>query len=174
LNKAQYRRNSFCSYCGTPFADLQWPRKCAWCGNLTFQNPIPVVVGLIPVNSGVLVIRRGVAPRKGWLALPGGYIEVGESYEAALVREVYEETGLELNVKLVKLINVRSALDGTLIIFATTSEHSKEALPAFSTTDETTERMVIGGPIELAFPMHTELVEAYFNGNLRAYKRLNG
>ena len=70
-----YRKNSYCSYCGHPFApDQPWPRRCEHCHNVTFQNPLPVAVLLLPVDDGVLVVRRAIQPRLGQLALPGGYI----------------------------------------------------------------------------------------------------
>src|SRR4051812_47493065 len=62
-----------------------------------FQNPTPVVVGLIPVWSGdligLLLVRRAVEPRVGLLALPGGFLEI-EPWRVGLAREVFEETGL--------------------------------------------------------------------------------
>lgn len=47
-------------------------------------------------NEGFVLIRRRHEPFKGWLALPGGHVEVGETVEEACVREVSEETGLIL------------------------------------------------------------------------------
>ncbi len=60
----------------------------------------PVVgVGAVIVDDGrVLLIKRGHAPLKGEWSLPGGAVELGESLEQALVREVREETGLEVVV----------------------------------------------------------------------------
>ena len=60
----------------------------------------PVVgVGAVIVDGGrVLLIKRGHAPLKGEWSLPGGAVELGESLEQALVREVREETGLEVVV----------------------------------------------------------------------------
>jgi 8-oxo-dGTP diphosphatase len=48
-------------------------------------------------NAGrVLLIRRGSEPFKGAYALPGGFIEIGETVEAGCRREVYEEAGIEV------------------------------------------------------------------------------
>ena len=46
---------------------------------------------------GLLVVRRGITPGLGELALPGGYIGMGETWQEAGAREVWEETGLRLD-----------------------------------------------------------------------------
>jgi len=64
-----------------------------------------VGVGGVLVHEGrVLLIRRGKEPLKGRWIVPGGTVELGESLEAALVREMEEETGLM--VKPVELLTV--------------------------------------------------------------------
>jgi ADP-ribose pyrophosphatase YjhB (NUDIX family) len=69
---------------------------------------VPLVgVGAVIVDEGrVLLIRRGSEPLKGCWSLPGGLLEVGESLEEGLRREVREETGLEVEVlELVELLD---------------------------------------------------------------------
>jgi len=61
--------------------------------------------------DGVVLIRRGVEPYKGWFALPGGFVEIGESVEHACSREMEEETGLKIDSNVLKLIGVYSAPD---------------------------------------------------------------
>jgi mutator protein MutT len=46
----------------------------------------------------VLLVKRGHPPLKGEWSLPGGTVELGETLEAAVAREVLEETGLEVSV----------------------------------------------------------------------------
>lgn len=48
-------------------------------------------------EGAVLLIRRKHAPFAGSYALPGGFVEVGETVEAACIREVREETGLDID-----------------------------------------------------------------------------
>ncbi|MFZ0545629.1 MAG: NUDIX domain-containing protein, partial [Candidatus Promineifilaceae bacterium] len=79
-----YIKNTHCSYCGRPFSpDQPWPRTCSHCHNTTFVNPIPVAVLLQPVGEKLLVVRRGIEPGNGKLALPGGFMELGESWQTA-------------------------------------------------------------------------------------------
>jgi ADP-ribose pyrophosphatase YjhB (NUDIX family) len=66
-----------------------------------------VGVGAVVVDGGrVLLVRRGTEPMKGRWSLPGGLLELGESLTAGVVREVREETGLEVEpVELVELLD---------------------------------------------------------------------
>ena len=113
------KKNSHCSYCGALFDDaLPWPRKCAACGEMTFLNPIPVVVVLVPVDDGVLLICRHVEPRRGFMALPGGYVDLGETWQEAGAREVYEETGIRIDAAKLRAFQVHSGDYNTLLIFA--------------------------------------------------------
>ncbi len=58
------------------------------------RNPVPTVDIIIALGDGIVLIERANPPR-GW-ALPGGFIDYGESAEDAAVREALEETGLRL------------------------------------------------------------------------------
>lgn len=58
--------------------------------------PRPAVSAIIVEHGRVLLIRRGHEPGTGWLTFPGGKVEWGETAEQALIREVLEETGLQV------------------------------------------------------------------------------
>ena len=64
------------------------------------------VDGVIIYNNGVVLIKRKHEPFKDFYALPGGFVEYGETVEEALKREMKEETGL--NVRILKLVGVYS------------------------------------------------------------------
>ncbi|MBC8277802.1 MAG: NUDIX hydrolase, partial [FCB group bacterium] len=70
--------------------------KCPQCGTVveTFRNPVPTVDIIIRFQGKLVLIQRGEPPFG--LAIPGGYVEYGESLETAAAREALEETGLEV------------------------------------------------------------------------------
>jgi 8-oxo-dGTP diphosphatase len=160
--------HSHCSYCGTAYPpDAAWPRLCAGCGETTWRNPLPVAVILLPVDDhadghGLVVVRRGIEPGYGQLALPGGYIEIGESWREAAVRELHEETGLTADADDVTLFDVHSATHGTLMVCGLLPARSARELPPSAPTDETLEWLVITEPRQLAFPVLTRLMADYF------------
>jgi 8-oxo-dGTP diphosphatase len=61
------------------------------------RNPVPTVDIIIELQDGKIVLIRRKNPPPGW-ALPGGFVDYGESVEAAAVREAQEETGLEVEL----------------------------------------------------------------------------
>jgi len=64
----------------------------------TYRNPLPTVDIIIELEEdGVVLIKRGNPPF-GW-AIPGGFVDEGESLEAAAVREALEETGLTVRLR---------------------------------------------------------------------------
>ena len=66
------------------------------------DTPLLTVDGVIFVDGGVVLIRRKNPPFQGAFALPGGFVDRGETVEAACVREVKEETGMTLtNLRLI-------------------------------------------------------------------------
>jgi ADP-ribose pyrophosphatase YjhB (NUDIX family) len=127
-------------------------------------NPVPVAVLLLPVDGGLLCIRRAIEPGKGRLALPGGFIDIGETWEEAAVREVREEAGIRIDAEEVRHFQTVSsrAGDNVLIIFGRARERTLAELPDFAPTAETSERVILREAAELAFPLHTAAVREYF------------
>lgn len=74
------------------------PFVCADCGFSCFFNPVAAVGGLLVDENGLLLlVRRARDPGKGKWELPGGFVDQGESIEQALIREIAEETQLQLS-----------------------------------------------------------------------------
>ncbi len=73
------------------------------------RNPRLTVDGVVIADARLLLIRRGRPPFKDTWALPGGFVEYGETVETAVQREVKEETGLTTSI--LQLVGVYSAPD---------------------------------------------------------------
>lgn len=93
----------FCSRCGQAMTVRQVgtnpPRPvCASCGFVQFRNPTPSVSVMVVDAGRVLLGQRRGNPGRGLWALPSGYIEYDEDFLTAAVREVQEETGLDVTI----------------------------------------------------------------------------
>lgn len=131
----------------------------------TPRNPAPTVDIIIELDGGGIVLIKRKNPPPGW-ALPGGFIDYGESAEDAAVREAHEETSL--HVRLVELLHVysdphRDARQHTIstVFIATASGISHGA-------DDAAEACVVTEgdlPSPIAFD-HAQILRDYFT-----YKR---
>ncbi|SFD45429.1 NUDIX domain-containing protein [Streptomyces aidingensis] len=166
-------RDAHCGWCGGAFPpEAGWPRTCAHCGRTSYRNPLPVAVALVPVRSadsagpGLIVIRRTAGVRRGGLALPGGFVDHGEDWRGAVVRELAEETGIPARAEEVRLADVLSSDDGHLLVFGLLPERDAAALPPSRPTGETAGWQLLpapGGP--LTFPLHTRAAANWFAGH---------
>lgn len=73
------------------------------------SSPKLTVDGIVLMDGKIVLIQRKHPPFQGMFALPGGFVEEGETVENAVVREIEEETGLITSVK--RLVGVYSAPD---------------------------------------------------------------
>ena len=89
----------FCPKCGSDlFEEHNFKSKhCSNCGFTYYQNPSSATAAFILNSKGeLLVARRGKEPAKGTLDLPGGFVDNDESGEQGIIREIKEETGLNI------------------------------------------------------------------------------
>jgi ADP-ribose pyrophosphatase YjhB (NUDIX family) len=91
----------FCPRCGGPRDPAnvgQIPLQCGACGFTFFFNPTVAAAAWVHDPQGrVLLIRREREPAAGRFAIPGGFLDIGETAEEGLRREVREEVGLEID-----------------------------------------------------------------------------
>lgn len=92
-----HRSHAFCSACGKPSATSHggWQRHCAGCHASHFPRTDPVVIMLITHGNSVLLGRSPGWP-EGMYSLLAGFVEPGETLEAAVRREVAEETNVKV------------------------------------------------------------------------------
>jgi NAD+ diphosphatase len=90
-----HRSHGFCAACGAPSDPAQggWQRVCPDCGAEHFPRTDPVVIMLVTRGNSVLLGRSPGWP-EGMFSLLAGFVEPGETVEAAVRREVQEEAGL--------------------------------------------------------------------------------
>ena len=124
------------------------------------KNPVPTVDIIIEVEGGIVLIERRNPPY-GW-AIPGGFVDYGETVEAAALREAKEETGLD--VVLTHLLGVysdpsrdpRSHTISTVFVGTAKGQPvaDDDAADAGVFTAETL-------PVKIAFD-HREILDDYF------------
>ena len=87
----------FCSACGAALPSRP-PVTCERCGTSHWLNPWPCANGIVVDEGRVLLGQRAHSPWYGLWGSPGGFCEYGEHPAETVVREVREETGLEVEV----------------------------------------------------------------------------
>ena len=93
----------FCGRCGAPLVDRLVDAEqrmrlvCTGCGTIAYSNPHVLVNTIVASGDRVLLCRRANPPSAGRWALPGGFMESGETLEEAAARETREETGVSLD-----------------------------------------------------------------------------
>lgn len=91
-----YRDHRFCGRCGALLVhdDVQRMMKCPSCGNMVFPKIAPAVLAAVMHNGKMLLTKY--AHGDGNYALVAGFVEIGETAEECVAREVMEETGLRV------------------------------------------------------------------------------
>lgn len=102
LRKAQHCGYRFCPLCAAELSerrtDAQSRMVCSSdsCDFVFYQNPVPAAGAVIVRDEQILLVRRAHPPKPGWWCLPAGFMEWQEHPAETAVREVAEETGLEI------------------------------------------------------------------------------
>lgn len=99
-----YEQNKFCGKCGSIMIHKNDERSmlCEDCSNIVYPKISPAVIVAIVCKDKILLARNSVFPGS-WFSLIAGFVDVGETLEETVIREVKEETGLDVkNIKYYK------------------------------------------------------------------------
>ncbi|MFO7784882.1 MAG: NUDIX domain-containing protein [Thermodesulfobacteriota bacterium] len=156
----------FCPICGgsleTRMLKPGQPERfvCAACNTPLYLDPKLVACSIVEIHGSVVLLRRGIQPRKGFWVMPGGYVDRGETVQAAALRETEEECGLRTRIR--DLLGIYSYPGEIVAVVVYTAERISGSLFA---GDETTEaRLVRPEEIpwaELAFPSTLDALTDY-------------
>lgn len=177
-------KDAFCNYCGSPLIKKNiYPKRCEVCDIQIWDSVPSASVGLVPVLSTsnnsvkVLLIKRNIDPGKGCWAMPGGYIDRGETWQEALTREVKEETGIDVTP--CRLVDVfTSQINGNIIIFGLTNPIMDNKINKSFKDKQNEVQGVIAHPITqeiiLAFSTQQRALDKFKTGqykDLKYYRR---
>ena len=90
--------------------------QCPKCGGVVFVDPKLAVVVVASGDGGILMVKRDIDPMMGRWSFPAGYVDRGEVVEEAAVREVLEETNVE--VELDALLGIYSSPGAPVVLVA--------------------------------------------------------
>ena len=136
--------------------------RCSECGRIIYSDPKVAVAAIIPIDDGIVLLKRAIEPNLGMWSFPSGYVDRAEKLENALQREVAEECGLTVEVG--DLVGVYSD-EGEAVILVV-----YQAIPVggkLQAGDETSDARVF--PIEsmprLAFEHDNRIVNDWLKAN---------
>lgn len=112
---------NYCPICGAALVlrgDGERERPhCGTCRRFYYRNPVPAVCCILTRGNELLLAQRGVEPQRGAWGLPGGFMELGETTEEAVAREILEETHLRVDgLRLVGVSTQQSRLYGAVTV----------------------------------------------------------
>ena len=168
FSESNLRTIGFCGFCGglleNASVEGRTRKRCQNCGRVNYINPIPAVAMLAVKDSDqIMLVRRTAPPEVGYWCLPGGFIELGETPEDAVHRELYEETRLECSVD--RLFDVGTVIDGyygDVIVLAYVIAVTGGEVQAGDDADQV-EYFPANKLPPLAFECHMRFIEKLFN-----------
>lgn len=116
---------------------------------------------MVEIDSRLLLVRRAIQPAYGKWSFPSGYVNRGEQVERAVEREVFEETGLEVETDW--LVGIYSEPDKTVVLAVYSATVTGGELIAGEETLETDTFPYDGLP-DLAFPDDSRIVQDWLTG----------
>lgn len=157
----------YCPYCKGDLQVREVPGEkirpaCIECGWIHWKNPIPTAVVVIPVGDKYLMVKRAIDPQKGDWCHPGGYIDYLETPTTAGVREVKEETGLD--IKIVGQLGPPFITESNHLVTVLEGEIIGGEMQAGDDAAELALYTADALPPNIAFPQHRTKVEEHSAG----------
>lgn len=135
---------------------------CEVCEFVHWDNPKPVTATLVPTESGIVLVKRKYEPYVGDWCLPGGFMEAREEPEESAQREVFEETGL--NVEIDRLLGAFSPGKGiNVIILFYLAKLAKGSMVAGDDASEVAAFTKDQLPANVAFELHRRMIAQFFD-----------
>ena len=93
------KNTKFCERCGASLklACAGWEKHCSACAHITYPRTDPAIIVAITDDAERLLLIHGATWQPGRYSVVAGFVEAGESLEAAVVREALEETGIKIS-----------------------------------------------------------------------------
>jgi 8-oxo-dGTP diphosphatase len=156
----------FCSYQLTVL-DIGGRERlaCSNCDFVHWNNPKPVTATVIPLDGGVVLVKRKFEPFVNDWCLPGGFIEAAEHPAESAAREVLEETGLEVRVSRLLEAGAPGRGINVVILFY-------EAIPTGGQLSAGDDAADVGSfklnelPGNIAFDMHRQVILRWFESQV--------
>ena len=152
----------FCEQCGARLSKKKVDHKvrphCNSCGFIVFEDPKVAVAVLVQIKNKLVLVKRDINPYIGHWSFPSGYVDRSENVESEAIREVREETGLD--VELIKLLGVYSQNDNPVILIVYTGNMEGGKLQALDEVQEVGLFPLNNLP-ELPFPSDNQIIEDY-------------
>ena len=158
--------DKFCPTCGSGLTSkdvfgIHRP-VCAKCDRIVYYDPKVAAICIVARKGKVLMIRRATELGYGLWGLPGGYVDRGEVVEEAAAREVWEETGLIVEVD--RLVGLFSQIGNPVIVAAfAATETGGELAPGPEALEAAF--FATGALPDLAFPRDTEILARWQGEN---------
>ena len=157
---------NYCPTCAAPLVDRAVAgavrRACPACSFVHFLDPKVAAVVVVEHGGRVLLDRRNIDPGKGRWSFVGGYVDRGEPVEVAAVREVKEETNLD--VDLAALLGVYSEPGNPTVVVAYRARVRGGAVGDLQAQAQEVGELAFFSPDalpELAFPIDAAILRAW-------------
>ena len=109
------------------------------------------------------MVRRADQATHGQLGVPGGFMEMGETWQEAAARELYEETSAVVDANTIDHYWTVSTPDGVHVcVFGIAPMVTAASLPPFKPNSEVLERLIVKHPTPTAFKIHTDILDRFF------------